>query len=166
MFTQKGLLFGVFVLLPASYVFNVMDNAGLVLNVAEGMNLPIFGTLAAGSFISGMFCVGMLLLSVFALGILPVMPGLDGSQEEKPVSLSDFNIHELQQMDREDELHHNREWKRTASASWDGRSSTPVYEDYRGYLRNAFTDEVICNNHTDKRRVVDGKVVRFGGKDL
>lgn len=165
MFSQKWLLAGVFLLFPLAYVANKFDNAGMVLVVWEGFEIRIFEYIGTGAFVIAAGCLGLFLLSVFVLGILPNMPGLDNGQERK-VSLSDFTIDELREMDREDEEVHNREWRSRAIASWDGGYNKPSYEDYRGYLRDAFTDRIICNNHTDKRRVVGGKVVRFGGKEI
>lgn len=71
-----------------------------------------------------------------------------------------FTLTELVEMDREDEPHWNDSQSACARASQVGEDCTnPRYVDYRGILRDAFTHAPICDNHEDRRRVVNGKVV-------
>jgi hypothetical protein len=168
MFTQKGLLFVVFISAPACYVLKTLARIypNLSLEVTIGWSIPVpLEFLATLSFCLCVASIGLLILSMLVLGLLPSMPGLNWTEEERPVRVEDFTVRELWEMDQEDEPHWNESHRQVASASWDGRNN-PVYEDYKGYLRDAITNEVLCNNKTDQRRVVGGKVVRFGGKNV
>ena len=157
MFTQKGLLLFIFICFPVAYVANTLDNNGLVLIGFGGTEYHIMNTVATYSFIVGCACAGLFLLSVFALGILPIMPGI--GKEEKEEELI-FTKNELIEMDREDAPVHNDGWRSTANnAEWGPYDTDgPVYEDYDGYLRRASDNAFIHDNGTSKRRVRNGKV--------
>jgi len=102
--------------------------------------------------IASVFFIVMLLLGFLFLNVLCFGTGSSDPKNEKLV----FTKQELLDADQADEAWHNKSMRETASASWQG-GSAPVYTDYRGYVHNAFTDEVEAHNPTeDKRRVING----------
>jgi len=104
--------------------------------------------------IASVFFIVMLLLGFLFLNVLGIGTGSSDPKNEKLV----FTKNELLKADQEDEPWHNESQRQTASASWQG-GSAPVYTDYRGYVRNAFTDEAEAYNQSeDKRRVINGHV--------
>lgn len=163
MFNPKILFFCAVCFIPAGYGFNFLGENGYGIVISEGWTIHPFGFLGILFFCAGVGSAGLLAASLFFIVLSSF--GL-GTAEERPVSVDDFTIEELRQLDKEEEPHWNETHRQTASAAWDGIGHSPVYEDYRGFLRNAHTNEAIGNNHTDQRRVVNGKIVRFAGKNL
>lgn len=153
MFTQKGILTVLF--LSAAGLVVVRSLNGTYFTPVDGYTYQLNTMdIQTGLFILMCACIGLLLLSMFVFGFLGV--GLSGSDEKQQPLI--FTKSELIQNDREDEYEWNESHRQTASAQYMGEYNNPTYEDYRGNLRDAITNEYIYNNHTDRRRVVGGQV--------
>jgi hypothetical protein len=155
MFSQRGLIIVGIGSIAAWFILG-MFNGDFTIFLTDGIYFR-FNL----SFITGLFfviacgCLGLFILSIFALGILPSMPGLGSDEMEEELI---FTKNELIEMDRDEEPHWNETHRQNSSASWDGGYGRAVYEDFRGNLRDSLTEEFIYNNRTDRRRVANGKV--------
>lgn len=154
MFSQKGILLAIFLSFPIAYICNALDNSGIGFG---GTEYRIMNTIATYAFIIGCASLGLFLVSIFALGILPVMPGFGG--DEKPEDLI-FTKSELIEADKEDAEIHNSEWRSRANSAEVGQYDMDgaVYEDYDGILRRASDNKALHDNRTSRRRVKNGKV--------
>lgn len=148
MFNRVYILMTGFASAVAALIFFSVDGKYLFITDTYSIHLNV-SFLTIIFFVLTLGCVGLLLVSV-----IPLVGGISGSEEsEEPIG--PFTYDDLVQMDIEDEQHWNRTQRSTALSTMDPNAT---YEDYRGYLREAQSNIIIYNNHTDRRRVRGGFV--------